>query len=274
LAAEDHALYAQYQLKVKKPIETLRLILSQSEARTVEREWLRAQKDGDLDDSKIVDALTGERMVYRRRGVPVAQSGAMQRLPKRLHFVMDVSGSMYRFNGADQRLERLLEATLLIMEALEGFEQKYSYAIVGHSGDAAAVPFVSYGAPPKTRKDRLKVLQRMYAHSQYCSSGDNTLEGIRQGIKDTAATEADDYLTIIVSDADLRRYGISPQQVGAALSSDPRVTAFLIFLASLQDEAPRLLPLMPPGRAFFVGETAALPNLFRTILTSSEIIAT
>ena len=136
LAVEDHALYSQYQSKVSKQIVQLRLILEQAEARHVEREWLRNQREGDLDDSKIVDAMTGERMVYRRRGLPVAQMGVPQRLPKRLHFLMDVSGSMYRFNGSDQRLERLLEATLLIMEALDGFDTKYSYSICGHSGDA------------------------------------------------------------------------------------------------------------------------------------------
>ncbi len=40
----------------------------------------------------------------------------MLRRPKRLLFVLDVSGSMYRFNGADHRLERLMETALLIME--------------------------------------------------------------------------------------------------------------------------------------------------------------
>jgi hypothetical protein len=49
-------------------------------------------------------------------------------------FVMDCSGSMYRFNGQDKRLDRLLEATCMIMESLSGHEAKYSYSIVAHSG--------------------------------------------------------------------------------------------------------------------------------------------
>ena len=32
---------------------------------------------------------------------------------------MDVSGSMYRFNGYDGRLERTLEAALMVMEAFD-----------------------------------------------------------------------------------------------------------------------------------------------------------
>ena len=37
--------------------------------------------------------------------------------PRRLTFVMDVSGSMYRFNGHDGRLNKMLETTCLVMEA-------------------------------------------------------------------------------------------------------------------------------------------------------------
>lgn len=38
---------------------------------------------------------------------------------------------MYRFNGQDKRLDRLLLCTVMIMEALHGFEHKYQYSIVG-----------------------------------------------------------------------------------------------------------------------------------------------
>ena len=48
------------------------------------------------------------------------EPGAPQEKPKRLRLLVDVSGSMYRFNGHDQRLERSLEAALMVMEALEG----------------------------------------------------------------------------------------------------------------------------------------------------------
>lgn len=169
---------------MQKQVTQLRLILEQAEAKTHEREWLRNQNQGDLDDNKLVDALTGEKLVYRRRGVATQQAGTPQRLPKRLHFVLDLSGSMYRFNGSDQRLERSMETALLMMEALEGFEHKFSYCMVGHSGDGPVVPLVDYGQPPKDRKERLKVLQRMFAHAQYCMSGDFTLEALQRGVED------------------------------------------------------------------------------------------
>ena len=47
---------------------------------------------------------------------------------------MDVSGSMYRFNGQDKRLDRLLESVCMIMESFAGYETKYTFSIAGHSG--------------------------------------------------------------------------------------------------------------------------------------------
>jgi hypothetical protein len=62
------------------------------------------------------------------------------------------------------------------MEALLGFEHKFNYTIIGHSGDAAQLTFVPYEKPPKTVRERLDVLEAMATHSQYCSSGDRTVE--------------------------------------------------------------------------------------------------
>ena len=33
---------------------------------------------------------------------------------------------MYRFNGHDGRLERIMEGALMVMEAFEGYEQKFA----------------------------------------------------------------------------------------------------------------------------------------------------
>ena len=52
-----------------------------------------------------------------------------QRKPKRIRLCFDVSGSMYRFNGYDQRLQRSLEAALLVMEALDGKSDKIKVCI-------------------------------------------------------------------------------------------------------------------------------------------------
>ena len=54
----------------------------------------------------------------------VLQLGSPQRQPKRLRFVVDVSGSMYRFNGLDGRLDRVMESACLVMEALHQYDNK------------------------------------------------------------------------------------------------------------------------------------------------------
>ena len=39
------------------------------EAKEKERQWLKNQQTGDLDDNRLVDGATGERNVYKRRGM-------------------------------------------------------------------------------------------------------------------------------------------------------------------------------------------------------------
>ena len=75
----------------------------------------------------------------------------------------------------------------------------------------------------------------MIAHSQFCASGDHTLEGTGKAIQKVVEQEADDYFVFVISDANLRRYGIEPSQLGRLLVADKRVKAFAIFLASIGD---------------------------------------
>lgn len=51
-------------------------------------------------------------------------------------------------------------------------------------GDGPEMMIVEYGKPPQNRKERLKVLRKMSAHSEYCSSGDSTLEAIHLAVND------------------------------------------------------------------------------------------
>ena len=38
------------------------------QAKSKERQWLKNQTHGDLDDAKLIDGITGEKNVYKRRG--------------------------------------------------------------------------------------------------------------------------------------------------------------------------------------------------------------
>lgn len=61
--------------------------------------------------------------------LPCSQIGSPYEKAKRLRVLADVSGSMYRFNGVDGRLERSMEAVCMVMEALEGFEHKFKVKV-------------------------------------------------------------------------------------------------------------------------------------------------
>ncbi|XP_015224674.1 PREDICTED: von Willebrand factor A domain-containing protein 8-like [Cyprinodon variegatus] len=101
----------------------MRLVCVQAKGK--ERQWLKNQAMGELDDAKIIDGLTGEKSIYKRRGELDPELGSPQQKPKRLRLLADVSGSMYRFNGVDGRLERSMEAVCMVMEALESYEHKF-----------------------------------------------------------------------------------------------------------------------------------------------------
>lgn len=64
-----------------------------------------------------------------------------------------------RFNGYDQRLDRELEAVVMVMEAFEGFEKRVRYDIVGHSGESKCIPFVDVKNPPNDPKMRLNAIR-------------------------------------------------------------------------------------------------------------------
>ena len=106
--------------------------------------------------------------------------------PKCIRLVVDVSGSMYRFNSHDGRLERSLEAVLVVMEAFDKqtnfkvavlfccahvtlfvFFLIWQLDIVGHSGDSIEVPFVQSANPPANDKERLQVLKVRFYCEDY-----------------------------------------------------------------------------------------------------------
>jgi hypothetical protein len=268
--AENDA-YESYFSRVKPQVAQLQNVLENVRARAKERTWLKNTTFGELDDSKIVDGAAGERNVYKRRGSEESTPGTPQKKPKQLRFVFDVSGSMYRFNGQDGRLDRLLETAVMVMSALDGLGNRFQYSIVGHSGDGPNIPFVNLNDPPKDRGEQLRILQRMVAHTQFCMSGDSTLEATEHAIEEVSQScdNSDESFVFVVSDANLRRYGISPHDLGTILSSNSNVNACAIFIASLADEAARIEAALPAGTGHICFDTSDLPQLFRNLFAAS-----
>ena len=193
--------YDQLRHSVNTAIFQLKSVLEAAEAKHRERQWLKNQLSGDIDDQRLVDGITGDGRIFRRRGTPDKKHGLMQLRPKRMIFLFDCSASMARMNASDGRLDRMASCAILIMEALHSFEHKFEYSIVGHSGSTASLPLVSFGAPPKTKIERANVIDRMYTHARGSASGDRSLEAAVKASVDVTqdAPNADDYLVFLFS---------------------------------------------------------------------------
>lgn len=267
----DAKLYEEFHKGVSKQIQSLRVILGSLQAKSKERQWLRHQTSGELDDTKLIEGLTGEKTIYRRRAEAEPELGAPQLKPKRLRLVVDVSGSMYRFNGYDGRLDREMEAMVLVMEAFQGHEDKIRYDIHGHSGEGYGVEFVEASKPPKDNKERLNVIKTMHAHAQFCMSGDHTLPATKAAISSIAQEDCDEAIVVILSDANLERYGIPPKRFALALTEESKVNAYAIFIGSLGDQATRLARQMPAGRAFVCMDLKNIPQILQQIFTASML---
>ncbi|XP_076294765.1 von Willebrand factor A domain-containing protein c12.2 isoform X2 [Lasioglossum baleicum] len=270
----DHELYSRFSSPVQKQVQALRNIIGSLQAKSKEREWCRHQTSGELDDTKLIEGLTGERTIYRRRAEKEPEPGTPLSKPKRLKLVADVSGSMYRFNGYDGRLDREMEACVMVMEAFSGYEGKFQYEVVGHSGEQHDIVFVKHTQPPTDNRRRLEVIQMMHAHSQFCMSGDHTLEATQHAIASFAKEDSDESIVIVLSDANLERYGIRPEHFAKVLMSNPDVNAYAIFIGSLGDQAERLMQKMPSSRAFICMDLRDIPRILQQIFAVSLLSTT
>ena len=131
----------RYADAVAPQVQRMRRVLREHETRSVERVWLKGRPQGELDEARLVDGITGSSAIYKTRGPrPLGGSGARRRVCMR--FVMDLSGSMcarsyarlpthgggcrpvpragYTFERLDGRKTRLLEVALFIMQARGG----------------------------------------------------------------------------------------------------------------------------------------------------------
>ena len=83
--------------------------------------------------------------------------------------------------------------------------------------------------------------------------------------------EADERFVIVLSDANLERYGIRPSHFAEVLQSNDDVNAYAIFIGSLGDQAERLVKQLPSGRAFVCMETKNLPHILQQIFTDTML---
>jgi hypothetical protein len=286
MSEEEHARYTSAYNTVHPSIQKVQNLLERLKIREGERVWQRHQTTGVFDDAKLIEGIAGEAAVFKRRVDPNENANPWNnqapKKKKRLLFVLDVSASMYRFNGADGRLNRLLESAVLIMEAFNdagaasgaagGIAAKVEYSIVGHNGDSDNIELVPFGEPPKTKKERLDVCMKMVAHSQFCWTGDNTVEAMKRSIKTVTKEEAEDYFVFVVSDANLAQYGITPNELARIMRMDERVKMYCIFIASIGSQASHLQKRLPAGHGFECTNTSELPLILQSIFTATDLL--
>lgn len=273
MSLKEGEAYAALREQVATQIQEMKVCLESQAARQHERQWLKNQTMGELDESRLVDGITGCKTVYMRRGDPEGQMfGKSQQHPKRLTFVMDISGSMYTFNRIDRRLQRLQEVAAFIFESFTGFEDKYDYRMVGHSGTGPeAERLVEWGRPPRSDRERLEICKSMEAHAQFCYPGDHTLEATARAIAELGRQTADERFLLVVSDADLQRYNIDIRRWNQILHQDPTIKAYVILISNNVDEAERIKSTLAPGRAHICAETASLAVTFKQIFKDSML---
>lgn len=256
----DWKRYNNLRSGVDEQITQLKSHLKDLQKRNEERIWLKNQTSGELDESRIVDAFAGERDVFKRRGDPNDNNqNPFQPEPVTIKLIVDISASMYRFNGYDQRLERLLEATVMMMESLRD-DKRFKLHILGHNGSSCKIPLVN----PETSQDeatQLKIIECMVANTQYTYAGDNTVEAISLAVDEAAKGD----LVVIISDANLDRYHIEVEDLAPLQNHD--VHAHLIFIGSLGDEADKLARKIPNERAQVCESSSELPLILKKIVT-------
>lgn len=111
----------------------------------------------------------------------------------------------------------------------------------------------------------------MHAHSQFCWSGDNTLESTKWAVNSLAEEEGDEAILIVLSDANLQRYGIPASKLAEALTAKANVSAYAVFIGSLGNQAEELTARLPPGRSFICYDTRDLPQILKQIFSSSVL---
>lgn len=276
LTQHEAATYEAYRLELEAPINHLVSVLQDLQANRKERTWLTRQQEGELDERRLTNALSGEPSVFKRRQEAPPEVGAPQTRPKRIRFLVDCSASMYSM-GYDGRLDREIKSMLMVMEAMSRVDSsKFVYDVVGHNGETESLSLVNAANPPPNAGKRWKVLRDITSSTQFTMSGDNTVESIEAGVKGLVKEDTeggggqgkyDDLILIALSDANLGRYGITSQKLERALNkSREKVKGAVIFIGG-EMEAQRMAKELP-GKAFNCQDLKTLPMLLSEILVN------
>ena len=151
----------------------------------------------------------------------------------------------------------------MIMESLRN-DERFELEIVGHNGTSAVIPLVD-STSSLDEKNQLKVLESMYAHTQYTYAGDKTLEAIESAVQKANGGD----LILVISDANLKRYNIKAGEISKRLDRHG-VHTHLIMIGSMGEEANQLArKITPKGHAQVCLDSSDLPILIKSIVANA-----
>ena len=84
-----------------------------------------------------------------------------------------------------------------------------------------------------------------------------------------AERAADERYVFVISDADLARYGLAPQEWSRILMAQPSVGAYAVLIASNEAEADAIQAGLAPGRGHVCTDTEMLAATFERIFQAS-----
>ena len=114
------------------------------------------------------------------------------------------------------------------------------------------------------------MLSEAASYPQFCFPGDFTIEATRDCVRQLASdTDADERFLIVLTDANLDRYGIPIRSLANALDLDSTVNTCCISIGSLGDQAVRMKQGLPAGRSYVVQDTSDIPKILRTFFQST-----
>ena len=84
------------------------------------------------------------------------------------------------------------------------------------------------------------------------------MEAAKHAVESVIKQEADERFVIVLSDANLDRYGIPPKKLAEILTTSDDVNAYVIFIGSLGDQAQRYISIVHRINNLFIAVTDLL----------------
>lgn len=237
----DHGSYAEYLARVQKHVPIMRAQFIQVLKRKIRRRVIRNRDSGDLDTDKLSKIPGGERDLFK-------ESMIANKTLYRVSLLIDISGSM-----SGEKKERAIEGAVMMMESLEKVPG-VQYEIVAFDDKPYVVKAYNERATAKVKEGVVRSLLKNGGSTQSGRAVLEALERIRMG--------RGDKLMIMVNDGDPDN-NFDREEYRHMVEAQRDVD---IQGVGLGPDAQLVLDLFPPGRGWWLKDSAEFAKRLREIL--------